>query len=406
LDAGLVVENLHEPLFKGLVARADIEPSSQQLLMGCTGSGKTTLLLRAEKWLDQSGQLLPLYIDISAETDLTQLCSGALLASFGVHLLKEFSSRSLDAQLGDSVREALEKGAEEIRGFAYGTTKKVWVRDPGAGIFGSSLALSVERLRRGGNYEDVAMPGKLSPPRQSFPADIGNIRQPLESFVSATRDRGLDLVALFDGLDRLPSPDKFWAAVAEDLRAMRHLGVGVIATAPQSLLYGEGRAIAERFDRTHQIRALSPNPESNDLKAVLVHRGATELMDEESADLLCGASGGVLRDLITLARDAGEEAYVEGDSRVQAPHAKVAIRQMGESYLRGLGPEQIAILRRVAESGSFDVASSSSIELLAMGRVLENSASEFRVHPALWPLLPAIEYNRQAGERTEQRSTE
>jgi hypothetical protein len=170
---------------------------------------------------------------------------------------------------------------------------------------------------------------------------------------------------------------------------MRLLGVGVIATAPQSLLYGEGRAIAAHFDRTHQIRALSPDPQSRDLKNVLVHRGGTALMDDESADLLCGASGGVLRDLITLARDAGEEAYVNGDTSIQAAHVEVAIRQMGEGYFRGLGPEQIAILRKLTESGSFDVASSSSIELLAMGRVLEYSATDFRVHPTLLPLLSA-----------------
>ena len=409
LDAGLVVENLREPLFKGLVARADIEPSSQQLLMGCTGSGKTTLLLQAEKWLDQSGQILPLYIDVSAETDLTKLCSGALLATFGIHLLQEFSSRSLGAQLEDSAREALGKAEGEIRGFAYGTTKKVWV-DSGVGIYGSLKPSAIERVFAGlgerGSFQDMAIPGKLSPPRQSLPADVSTIGKPLESFVSATQKRGLDLVAMFDGLDRLPSPDKFWAVVDQDLRAMRLLGVGVIATAPQSLLYGEGRAIAAHFDRTHQIRALSPDPESNDLKTVLVHRGGTELMDEESADLLCGASGGVLRDLITLARDAGEEAYVEGDTRVQAPHARVAIRQMGESYLRGLGPEQIAILRRLTDFGSFDVASNSSIELLAMGRVLEYSAMEFRVHPTLLPLLPAIDDDRQASESVEQRSAE
>jgi hypothetical protein len=410
-DAGLVVEELHEPLLRGLVARADIEPSSQQLLMGCTGSGKTTLLLRAEKWLDHPGQI-PLYIDVSAETDLTKLQSGALLASFGIHLLQEFTSRSFYANLEDSAREALAKAEAEIREFAYGTTKKLWVPDPPTSILVSGLRpLSIdlglssinEVLRGPGSYVDVDVPGKLAPlPTPSFPTGLGTIGNLLELFVSATRDRGFDLVAMFDGLDRLPSPDKFWAVVDQDFRALRLLGVGVIATAPQSLLYGEGRAIAARFDRTHQTRTLNPDPKSNDLKTVLVHRGGTELMEERTADLLCGASGGVLRDLITLARDAGEEAYMEGGDRVQPANARVAIRQMGEAYLRGLGPDQIAILRRLAESGSFDVASSSSIELLAMGRVLEYSVREFRVHPTLLPLLPSSSGGRAAHESVEQ----
>ena len=403
-DAGLVLEDLHESLFKGLIARADIEPSSQQLLMGCTGSGKTTLLLQAEKWLDQPGQVLPLYIDVSAETDLTKLGSGALLASFGIHLLQEFTSRSFGANLEGSALEALKKAEAEIRGFAYGTQTKVWVKGPKINISGFLQGLSnIERISSAlgepGRYVNVDVPGKLAPlSAASFPPDLRTIGKQLELFVSATRDRGFDLVAMFDGLDRLPSPDNFWAVVDQDFRALRLLGVGVISTAPQSLLYGEGRAIAAHFDRTHQIRALNPDPKSSDLKTVLIHRGGTELMDDETADLLCGASGGVLRDLITLARDAGEEAYVEGDARVQTPHARVAIRQMGEAYLRGLGPEQIAILRRLTESGSFDVASSSSIELLAIGRVLEYSAGEFRVHPTLLPLLPASGSDHPASE--------
>ena len=294
----------------------------------------------------------------------------------------------------------------EIQEFAYGTTKKVWVADPNYGVLsraGLSINIDVMSRIQGGSYQDRAVPGKLSPPRQYSPADISTIGKPLESFVSATKESGLDLVVMFDGLDRLPSPEKFWAVVDHDFRAMHLLGVGVIATAPQSLLYGEGRAIAAHFDRTHQIRALNPDPESNDLKTVLVHRGGTELMDEECVGMLCRASGGVLRDLITLARDAGEEAYVEGDTTVRTHHARVAIQQMGEGYLRGLGPEQIAVLRRLIESGSFDVSSSPSIELLVMGRVLEYSASKFSVHPTLLAVLPASEDDPQAGERMEQR---
>jgi hypothetical protein len=58
IDSGLVVEDLHGSQFKGLVARADLEPASQQLVVGGTGSGKTTALLLAEKWLEQQGQTL------------------------------------------------------------------------------------------------------------------------------------------------------------------------------------------------------------------------------------------------------------------------------------------------------------------------------------------------------------
>jgi hypothetical protein len=127
------------------------------------------------------------------------------------------------------------------------------------------------------------------------------------------------------------------------------------------------------------------------LKSVITQRGGTELLGQDEIDLICESSGGVLRDLITLARDAGEAAYIEGSEEIHFPHAVAAIEQLGESYLRGLGPEQIGILWRLKKERSFDVAASPNIELLVTGRVLEYSATDFRVHPALEMLLPKPE---------------
>jgi hypothetical protein len=236
------------------------------------------------------------------------------------------------------------------------------------------------------------MPGKLSPPFPALQLDIEAILKPLEVFITAVQARLLDVVVIFDGLDRLPSPDRFWAVVDQDFRALRQMRVGVMAAAPQSVLYGQGRAVSEHFDRVHQIRALSPDPEADGyLKSVLAHRGGTDLLGQEVIELICKGSGGVLRDLITLARDAGEAAYIEGAEQILAGHAIAAIKQLGGSYLRGLGPDQIGILWRLKKERSFDVAAGPNIELLVTGRVLEYSATDFRVHPALEPLLPELE---------------
>ena len=168
--------------------------------------------------------------------------------------------------------------------------------------------------------------------------------------------------------------------------------VGVMAAAPQSVLYGQGRVVSAHFDRVHQIRALNPQPgDGLYLKSVLAHRGGTDLLGQDVIDIICEGSGGVLRDLISLARDAGEAAYIEGADEIQLLHAIAAIKQLGESYLRGLGPEQIGILWRLKKERSFDVAASPNIELLVTGRVLEYSATDFRVHPALEGLLPKPE---------------
>lgn len=394
IDSGWVVENLDGSQFKALVARAELEPSSQQLVVGATGSGKTTALLLAEKWLEQQGQTLSLYIDISSETNLTAINSGTLLASFGLHLARAFSSKGFEDDLDEANKTALNNSTSEIERFAFGTEKSVWVPSKTAADYLSGGAIDIREFRAPmigiGHYVKEGVPGKLLPPTASgLLRDIQEIQKSLEAFIKAIQARSLDIVAIFDGLDRLPTPDRFWSVVDQDFRALRQMRVGVMAAAPQSVLYGQGRAVSEHFDRVHQIRALSPDPEAGGyLKSVLSHRGGTDLLGPDVIDLICRGSGGVLRDLITLARDAGEAAYIEGAEQILVPHATGAIRQMGESYLRGLGPEQIGILWRLKNERSFDVAASPNVELLVTGRVLEYSATDFRVHPALEQVLP------------------
>ena len=310
IESGLVVEDLRGSQFKALVARADLEPASQQLVVGGTGSGKTTALLLAEKRLEQQGQTLSLYIDISSETDLTSLSSGALLASFGLHLARAFSSKGFEDDLDDANKTALKNAGSDIERFAVGTRKSVWVPDKtGADLMVDRLqgcaspaatagTTSWPRAEMFGHYVTEGVPGKLPPPVPVLLRDIQVIQKSLEAFITAIQARSLDIVAIFDGLDRLPSPDRFWSVVDQDFRALRQMRVGVMAAAPQSVLYGQGRAVSEHFDRVHQIRALSPDPEADGyLKSVLAHRGGTDLLGQEVVELICKGSGGVLRDL-------------------------------------------------------------------------------------------------------------
>jgi hypothetical protein len=366
---------------------------ASRLLVGGTGSGKTTELLMAERWLEQQGQTLSVYIDISAETDLSGLNSGALLAGFGLHLTREFSGKGFEDSLDDQQKEALKTARSEIKGFAFGTTKSVWVPED-EGYQPDDDPEDYEPDYEPGRWVTRSVPGKLKPPFPALQRDIQAIRTPLDAFISAVQARSLDVVVIFDGLDRLISPDKFWAVVHQDFRALRRMRVAVLAAAPLSVLYGEGRSISEHFDRIHHMATLSSEPENNSyLKSVLSHRGGTDILGPDEAELICCASGGVLRDLITLARDAGEAAYIEGSDRILPEHANAVIKQLGESYRRGLGPERVKILRKLSKERFFDVTSSPNIELLVTGRVLEYSAGDFRVHPALGALILKPEKN-------------
>jgi hypothetical protein len=390
IKSGLVVEDLHAALFRTLAARADLEPGSQQLLVGGIGSGKTTELLMAEQWLERQGQTLSIYIDISSETDLSGLNSGALLAGFGLHLTRAFSGKNFNDSIDDSEKTALDVAQRKIKEFAFGKTTRTWVPYED----GPDDGYDDPDDREPGYFVTQTVPGKLKPPFPALRRDLQAIHDPLETFINAVQKRSLDIVVIFDGLDRLISPDKFWAVVQQDLRVLRRMRVAVLASAPLSVLYGEGRSVSEHFDRVHRIPTLRPEAENGRyLKSVLTHRGGAELLGPDEVELICNASGGVLRDLITVARDAGEAAYIEGSEGINSAHAHSAIKQLGESYLRGLGPEQRKILRLLTKERSYDIASGPNIELLVTGRVLEYSATDFRVHPALWPLISKAEAN-------------
>lgn len=389
---GLLLENLHFSLYQSFAARADLEPGSQQLIIGGIGSGKTTELLMAENWLHHQEHCIPRYIDITAETDLSDLKSGALIAALGLDLIR--LARPIEKALSLSEQEIsrLDSAKNELKEFALGKTIRTWV--PEEDFDYEPDPDDYYEDGPAGHYEITNVPGKLDPPIPQLKKDVQGIRQSLKVLLHLITKHGSqkrDMIVLFDGLDRLMTPDKFWSVAHQDLRILKQLKVSVLATAPLAILY-EGREIAEHFDRIHHLAAISTEGQNQtQLESVLLKRGGDLLLNKEQMAQLCLGSGGVLRDLITLARDAAEEAYIAGANRVEAKQIESAIDQLGTSYLRGLGARQRTRLRMMNKTMSFDVTQHVNVQLLATRRVLEYSATDFGVHPALLRALSKLE---------------
>jgi hypothetical protein len=388
IEAGLAYEDLHRSLFKSLAGRADLEPGSQQLLVGGIGSGKTTELLLAVRWLLNQGDVLPLFIDITAETDLSGLNSGSLLASFGMHLArqvdKDFKILTQKTERAKKLREIYKK----IEEFAYGKEVQVLV-DPNDYDHFEESDEDSQAFEDEAYYVTQKIPGKLKPPIPVLRRDIRDIREPLEEFLAPAKEIHKDVVVIFDGLDRLILPDKFWSVVQQDLRLLRQLKISVLATAPISVLYGVGvgHSVSDHFDRVHHMPVVAMSPEDGFLQSVLRKRGGYDLLADGTAESICQFSGGVLRDLISLARDAAEEAYISGHDSITSGDVEKVVRQLGTAYLRGLGPESIKILIKLEKSKSFQIDQAANVELLVTRRVLEYSSTDFRVHPALLSVL-------------------
>src|SRR5437764_292994 len=108
VESGLVSADLHDSIFEKIAARAEIEPGSQQVVLGGIGSGKTTELLLTQKNL-LARKLQAIYMEASRYTDLAEAGPGSLVAMLGQELIG--LTRGNDA---------VQSAAQAIRNYAAG----------------------------------------------------------------------------------------------------------------------------------------------------------------------------------------------------------------------------------------------------------------------------------------------
>jgi hypothetical protein len=109
-------------------------------------------------------------------------------------------------------------------------------------------------------------------------------------------------------------------------------------------------------------------------------------MTEREISEIARFSGGVLRDLITLARTSAEAAYRVDEDRIGPAHVGSAIRQLGKRYLVGLSMTQRKWVRGLLNNQVFPLDDPKAIQLLVNRQVLEYFRDQhdfFAVHPAL-----------------------
>ncbi len=339
-------------LARRIAARAILEKGSQQVIFGGVGSGKTTELLVATEAISTE-ETQCVFLDMPLHSKLEFIQPGAILATFG---------EALSRTLGEGPDFSHAVGAANI--FARGK----W-----------TLVQEIEDWEP--DYDEmVRVGGKLNPPVPELHEDIKETKLWLADLVENAMSKQAGLVLAIDGLDRLHNEKSFWSLVDQDLRILRELKVSVVIVAPLLAYFTPGRNLEERFDKTHPLWSLPKN--SPALLEVLQHRDQ-EILPASSATEIVRYSGGVLRDLISLARDAGEEAYLRGSPQIEGPHVDYAIQQLGLSYRRGLGPVQLKDLQEIYLGGGFDLRNVQHRELLATRRLIEYSPQEFAIHPAL-----------------------
>lgn len=364
---GLFVERPGS-VWSTLQRRLEVDPVSTHLVLGGIGSGKTSELLVSSRSLHKS--LKPEgdhvgYSDVSKRFDLDgPPTPGVLVALAGLELIRVIATPTG------------ERSAELIR-----------------------ATESLQRFANGYHFEDYGdisyyHPGVLSGASEDDRTpELAEQVDHLKTLLANNPGGGRHAVFFFDSLDRLPRPENFVTLVQNDIRALKQAGIGAVVVGPVRYVAGNDRGLTELFEHTHFQLSIDPREEAGlvFLCDILRRRaGAVDLLPEECLRPLASASGGVLRDLITLAKRAAEEAYVAGRDSVQLSDVAEARDAMGRGLAVGLDDEQVKALRKVHEAEKFVVRGERELSLLETRRVLLYSGNRWVVHPALAPLLGLI----------------
>jgi hypothetical protein len=344
-----------------IVGRFEIEPASRQLVVGGVGSGKTTQLLVCTARLNEIPDIAATYVDVSERQDLGSVRPGCLAALAACGMVDNIES--VDKRLKDTVTA-----------WAHGYL------DDGTPD----------------NWDDSEwVPGVVSRPKPEWPS-IEQLRvDALKGVVEALVATGKQPVFLFDSMDRMTDHKAFSRVIEEDIPVLHACGVGVVLVGPLRSLAVFGRADADRFDHLHlegPIDVKSDVPGRQYLESVLARRASDEILPGEVRSELALWSGGVLRDLMSLAKLAGEEAYLDGAESIASQHAMTAADRFGRSLLIGLEPDDLAKLKQAQSSGRFVPVSPSDVALLATRRLLQYDGRDrlYTVHPCIAPLLADV----------------
>src|SRR5580658_4259872 len=381
LADGLVVAPDHDPrdigrppIHVAFANTAELTRGSQMALVGGIGSGKTTELLLTQKVLSRHPNAVNVYVDMADYADLSEISTGAILATAGMQLYRRLLKKARNKELPDAVKAAWVK----LRALAFGKTD--WVKQPPDPYEYEPDADEAYEVVR------VHVPGVM---KLRLPALRRQVVEILGQFltIASSLEAESQTTLLVDGLDRLIKPELFRQFAEQDLQALRGTKISVIIVAPLLFLYDKSRFLQDYFDVVKHIPAAAADPRNSAfLRQILQRRGALDLMDRTEITTIAKYSGGVFRDLLTLARSSAEYAYRDGEDRIGRRHVKAAVKQLGNRYLVGLGNDQKGLLRRLSEDGEFPMENSTARELLVNRQVLEyfrGGLDSFAVHPAL-----------------------
>jgi hypothetical protein len=373
LEQGLYVEpsgSISERLANSL----ELQPTSTHMLVGGIGSGKTTQLLRVQQRLENVGDVRACFVDVLARQKIEHLNrKGVLLALAGLELSNAVASVPGSKDIEDAQRE--------IKDRAKGFWLEWWEAQDGD---------------EGGM---VWEPGIIVAPEKEYA--LQQLEQAVQTLSGVLPFRP---VMLFDGLDRVTDVSAFAVLVSHDMPMLKQAGIGAVVVAPQHARTWQHGAMQDYFDALHLHGATHTGDGEGIafLRAVLHARAADiGVLPEALCTTIANLSGGIVRDLLALARASAEEAYRLGADAVEEVHVRAAADQLGRNLLMGIEQDMVTRLKSLAPMPApnawrqpvpFTVATETDVMLLLRRLIIEvpTTPVHYILHPTIVPLIAGL----------------
>jgi hypothetical protein len=205
---------------------------------------------------------------------------------------------------------------------------------------------------------------------------------------------GHAITYLVDGLERLRPGD-----AAECMASLPSIPCSFVMVVPIALLLSPDYASSiSRWDRVISVPAITvsdsdgkPDDEGRAiLRAIVERRVGADPFEKLALDQVVEASGGIHRELLTLAQQASLRAAVAGRVQVREEDARNAVEDKRQEVSFHLTPDDLDYLAAVEHHHRVD-ADPRALPLIERNLIVgyHSGWSWFDVHPIVKPLLAA-----------------
>ncbi|GIX47652.1 MAG: hypothetical protein KatS3mg131_1863 [Candidatus Tectimicrobiota bacterium] len=235
--------------------------------------------------------------------------------------------------------------------------------------------------------------------RAKTEAGLADLLDRLNGLLTDLRQRfGRRILVVVDGLDKVYDLRRAVDLFLYGANALVAPACRIIYTIPYPLFYSpDFQQVRQQFHRNYllpnvkvQERRGTPYPPGREmLRQVLLRRVSEALIAPEALEALIEASGGLIRELLRLARLAVASAQSHKEGRVTLDDVAEARREVRNSFRRILKAEDYRHLWRLRETRRLDeLPPEAADKLLHNLSVLEyDGESWWDVHPAVKELM-------------------